>query len=242
MEKSIMDCARLLDGTLIDAADFTPEAWESMKSASAADPQLFKMDCCGARAVLKTSLYGVQFFAHYSDECATAPETQWHVAGKDMVMGELQALGIQGVLEKSGGAGKRKWRADIYFELPDDRRVAIEIQHSYLHYNKFLDRQERYAKDGVECYWLVRHENVYPALCKTIVGNRLKSEHGNKLPDPPVPVYPAIPDMFFAIFHPDRDAQILIPGSLPVKTRTLLQAIVAGNLYYNGDYWSISEA
>lgn len=232
--------ARLLDGSLIDAAEITPEAWEGMKSASAEDPQLFTMDCCGARAVLKTSLYGVQFFAHYSNECATAPETQWHVAGKDMVMGELQALGIQGVLEKSGGAGKRKWRADIYFELPG-RRVAIEIQHSYLHYRNFLKRQERYRQDGVECYWLVRYENVYPALCKTIVRNRLKSEHGNKWPEPPTQVYPAIPDMFFAMLFPERDTQIVLPG-FAVQTKTLLQAIVTGNLRYNGDNWSISEA
>ncbi|MFD1691759.1 hypothetical protein ACFSHR_10115 [Azotobacter chroococcum] len=95
--------ALFFDGSSVNAADFTPEAWEGMKSASAVNPQLFTMACCGARAVLKTSIYGVQFFAHYSDECATAPETQWHVAGKDMVMGELRVLGIQGVLEKTGG-------------------------------------------------------------------------------------------------------------------------------------------
>ncbi|MFC0668923.1 competence protein CoiA [Azotobacter chroococcum] len=232
--------ALFFDGSSVNAADFTPEAWEGMKSASAVNPQLFTMACCGARAVLKTSIYGVQFFAHYSDECATAPETQWHVAGKDMVMGELRVLGIQGVLEKTGGAGKHKWRADIYFELPG-RRVAIEIQHSYLHYRDFLRRQERYKQDGVECYWLVRQESVYPALCKTIVRNRLKNEHGNKWPMLPIQVYPAIPDMFFAILLPDRDTQIVIPG-LAVQTKTLLQAIMAGNLRYNGNYWSISGA
>lgn len=61
------------DGRPVDAATFSSPEWEQLKqSAQLGD---FMMSCCKAPAVLKTSINGLPFFAHLSDECATAPET-----------------------------------------------------------------------------------------------------------------------------------------------------------------------
>lgn len=61
------------------------------------------MPCCRSRAVLKTSINGLQFFAHHSDECATAPETIWHFQAKDLLYGTLGAFGVDPKTEVSGG-------------------------------------------------------------------------------------------------------------------------------------------
>lgn len=82
------------DGRPVDAATISTSEWETLKQhAQLGD---FVMPCCRAPAVLKTSINGLQFFAHLSDECATAPETVWHKSGYSQT-GEI--LGIRcGVL------------------------------------------------------------------------------------------------------------------------------------------------
>ena len=55
----------------MDVIDFSLSEWEALKqSAQLGD---FILPCCQAPAVLKTSIRGVPFFAHLTDECATAP-------------------------------------------------------------------------------------------------------------------------------------------------------------------------
>jgi competence CoiA-like predicted nuclease len=138
------------DDQPVYAGQYSPEQWDALKAQSLDDPLAFKMPCCASRAVLKTSMNGLQFFAHYSDECATAPETIWHVEAKDLVFGALKLFGLDPRSEVVGGTGKDRWRADVYVEM-GDRKVAIELQRSYQHLREFVRRQERYERYGVEC-------------------------------------------------------------------------------------------
>jgi competence CoiA-like predicted nuclease len=89
--------------------------------------------------------------------CATAPETQWHIEGKDAIAGCLHNYGIPYQLEKQGATGRQKWVADVYAEI-GQRRVVIELQRSYQHYRDYLRRQRRYRVAGLEAYWLTRPE------------------------------------------------------------------------------------
>jgi competence protein CoiA len=218
------------DGQLLDAARFTAEQWEALKTQSANTPDMFRMSCCNSRAVLKTSLYGVQFFAHYSDECANAPETLWHIAGKDMVVGALAAHGIKGVLEASGGKGARKWEADVLFEVKG-RRVAIELQRSYQHLRDFIRRQDRYNADSVECYWLLRGEVATP-LMKSIVQKRLREEFGGKLP--PGSFFPALPTLPWLWLKPEESLPVLGPG-IAMTVERWMGAVLAGTFRYSKD-------
>lgn len=122
------------------AGHFTELEWEALKAQSQTDPSAFKMPCCQSRAVLKTSMQGLQFFSHYSDECATAPETIWHIEGKDLIFGALKFFGMNPRSEVPGGTGKDRWKADIYFEV-GARKIAIELQRSYQHLRDFERRQ-----------------------------------------------------------------------------------------------------
>lgn len=140
-----------LKGQKIYAGDFNETEWEELRTVS--DLGHITMECCGARAVLKTSPGFLQFFAHYSDECATAPETKWHIEVKSLITKELALLGILCVEEKTGTSKDgKKWKADVYFEF-NNRKIAIEVQHSYQHLKKYHERQKIYIDSGVECYW-----------------------------------------------------------------------------------------
>lgn len=151
------DEARTRDGVPVHVADYGPAQWEALKLSSRLGD--FVMTCCQAPAVLKTSINGVRFFSHLSDECATAPETIWHQAGKEAVLGALRSLGMEGHDEVPGKAPDgRKWTADMLFTT-GGRTVAIELQRSPQTLREFLSRQARYKASGVECYWLLRQEN-----------------------------------------------------------------------------------
>lgn len=231
--------AYLSDGTPLVASAFPAAEWDALKAISVSAPEMFKMACCNARAVLKTSLYGVQFFAHYSDECATAPETVWHVSAKDNLLMALTRLGVQGRLEVAGGAKSTPWRADVLIEH-GDRRIAVEMQRSYLHYRDFLRRQERYRANGVECYWLLR-EPVSRPLAMSIIRKRLKEEFAGRLP--PGGFFPQLPTFYWGVLDFDPVPTVRGPA-LSAHLETWTRSVLDGRLAYVEDergHWRINN-
>lgn len=219
------------------AGQFTEQEWESLKAQSQVNPFAFKMPCCQSRAVLKTSSNGLPFFSHLSDECATAPETVWHIEGKDLVFGALKLFGVNPRSEVPGGSGKDRWKADIYFEH-DGRKVAIELQRSYQHLRDFVRRQERYARYGVECYWLLRY-SVGMAVGKSIMKKRWKEDFGSDYP-PEGHVINTTPAFYWGILTPGDVPTITSPGR-PLGHFELLAHIVNNDLYWNGMEWSVDR-
>ena len=166
-------------GEPFDASELSGEAWEELKRCSQLGE--FVMTCCQAPAVLKTSINGVAFFAHLSDQCDTAPETIWHKNGKAAVLAALTSFGIVGREEVSGSSSDGKpWKADVLFSY-QGRTIAIELQRSYQHLRDFIKRQERYSASGIECYWLVR-QDVFITLTKATTRLLLKREFDNVFP------------------------------------------------------------
>jgi len=144
------------DGRPVDTTLISPEEWEALKKTAQLGD--FVMPCCQAPAVLKTSINGLPFFAHLSDECDTAPETVWHRAGKASVMAALASMGIEcrdEVPGKSPSGGK--WKADVLFTV-NGRTIAIELQRSYQNVRIFIGRQERYAASGVALWVGLAHQ------------------------------------------------------------------------------------
>lgn len=219
------------------AGQFTEQEWEGMKAQSQANPFAFKMPCCQSRAVLKTSSNGLPFFSHLSDECATAPETVWHIEGKDLVYGALKLFGVNPRSEVPGGTGKDRWKADIYFEH-GDRKVAIELQRSYQHLRDFVRRQERYARYGVECYWLLRH-SVATTVGDAIMKKRWKEDFGKKMP-PAGHMINTTSAFYWGVLTPGDDPTIVTPGQ-PLSHFELLAHIVNNDLHWNGMRWSVDR-
>jgi len=223
------------DGRPVDATAIPINDWEALKrSAQLGD---FVMPCCMAPAILKTSINGLPFFAHISDECATAPETKWHKAGKAAVLAALNTLSIEGYEEVPGQSqNNEKWEADVLFSAYG-RMIAIELQHSYQHLRDYMFRQERYKASNVECYWLVRKEMFF-TLTKSTSRLLLKRDYNN--------IFPAggigtgmLPELPVAILDIE-DSQRVLFGELKTATmQTWLDGILNGSYQYRSGYWNL---
>lgn len=215
------------------AGQFTAEEWDALKAQSQAHPTSFKMPCCHARAVLKTSINGLPFFAHHTDECATAPETIWHIEAKDLLFGALTNFGMNPRTEVSGGTGKDRWRADLYFEI-DGRKIAIELQRSPQTLRKFEDRQARYARHNIECYWLVRLE-VGLTLMRAIYKKR-RAEDLNRDMLANGHMLNSTPDFFFGVLAPGLGVNVKCPGYAASHVDLVVQ-IMTRELQWDGKKW-----
>lgn len=219
----------------MDAAAYPREMWEALKQTSQLGD--FVMTCCRAPAVLKTSINGVPFFSHLSDECATAPETIWHEAGKAAVLAALLGMNIQGRAEVPGvSPSGDKWKADVLFSV-GGRTIAIELQRSYQHLRDFTRRQERYAASGVECYWLVRFE-TFVTLTKATCRVLKQRDFGNVWPKSDTGTG-ALPELPVAILDPER-ADSVVFGLLKTATMPVwLAGIIDGSYQCRSYAWNL---
>ncbi len=223
------------EGAPVDAALIPSEVWEALKRSSELGD--FQMPCCKAPAVLKTSINGLPFFAHLSDECATAPETVWHKAGKAAVLAGLADLGITGREEVPGqSAAGDKWEADVLFST-GSRTIAIELQRSYQHFRDFIRRQERYAASSVECFWLVRQEN-FVTLVKATGQIHPKRYCGNVFPPGGIGTG-SLPELPVAMLVTDGSQRVAFGGLKSSTVPEWLAGIIRGDYQYRGGSWNL---
>ncbi|MGW8431606.1 competence protein CoiA family protein [Curtobacterium citreum] len=125
---------------------------------------------CGADAYAKTSHLGTQFFAHAAD-CDTdhKGESAEHLRVKAAIIAAATALGWTARAEVP--ADGRRWIADVLAER-DGRRVAFEVQLSGQVEGGYQHRQQRYAAEGIECYWLTRRAR--PAELRSVPAVHLR--------------------------------------------------------------------
>lgn len=228
-------CAWTRDGRPVDATTIPSVEWEELKLAAQLGD--FVMPCCKAPAVLKTSINGVPFFAHLSDECGTAPETKWHKAGKTAVLAALAGMGIECSAEVSGRSPSGdKWKADLHFSVPG-RTIVIELQRSYQHLRDFTRRQERYAASGAECYWLVRTE-TFMTLSKATSRLLLTRNFGNVFPSGGIGSG-MLPEFPVAMLDTEGEQLVQFGGFKTASVPVWLAGILDGAYQYRGGYWNL---
>lgn len=223
------------DGRPVNAASFTSTQWEALKQSTQLGD--FVMPCCTAPAVLKTSINGLPFFAHLSDECDTAPETKWHKAGKASVLAALDGMGIKGCDEVPGTSPNGdRWEADVLFSVPG-RTIVIELQRSYQHLRDFKRRQDRYTASSVECYWLLRKE-TFLTLAKATSRHLLSRDFGNVFPPGGIGTG-MLPELPVAMLDTEGE-QLVQFGLLKSATvQTWLTGILNGHYKYRSGSWSL---
>lgn len=223
------------DGRPVDAGTFSSAEWVQLQQTALLGD--FVMPCCKAPAVLKTSINGLHFFAHLSDECATAPETKWHKAGKAAVLAALEGMGIVGSEEVPGRSSSGgKWEADVLFSVPG-RTIVIELQRSYQHLRDFTRRQERYAASAVECYWLVRKE-TFLTLGKATSRLLLKRDFGNVFPHGGIGTG-MLPELPVAMLDTEGSQLVLFGGLKSATVSTWLTGILNGAYQYRSGSWNL---
>jgi hypothetical protein len=223
------------DGKAIVAECLTENEWQALKDSYQIGDLL--MPCCKTAAIPKTSPNFLQFFAHLSDECASSPESLWHLETKAVLLRELLSFGIIAQLEKIGRSGSSAWKADVFFTVAD-RQIAIEIQHSYQHLRDYLGRQERYAQSGVEAYWLL-YPPRYMTLAKSIGKYRIKTEFGGKFPAEGI-IFPCIPQLPIAWFDPlDESGMVKGAKFLRINMHDWLKSLIQRKFLYDAGTWRI---
>lgn len=225
------------DGTFSVASEFEPQEWEIMKNKYSVGD--FLMPCCKTPAILKTSPNGLPFFSHYSDECATTPETIWHLHVKEALVKELKKRSIQAKDEVSGVSESGKWKADVYFEH-STRAVAFEVQHSSQHLRDYFKRQERYKESGVECYWLL-YKPRFLTVTKSIAKHRLKEEFGNKFPKDKETGggLGQISSLPIVWFEPEDERPVKAPGFFSTEVGVWIDSVLDGSFRYSSGGWKI---
>lgn len=219
----------------VDAAAIPSRDWEALKQVSQLGD--FVMPCCEAPAVLKTSINGLAFFAHISDECATAPETKWHKAGKTAVLAALCGLGIEGHEEAPGRAPSGdKWEADVLFSV-GDRTVVIELQRSYQHLRDYTRRQERYMASAVECYWLVPTES-FLTLGKATSRLLLRREFDNVFPSGGIGTGMLL-ELPVAMLDTESEQRVIFGEGKYATVKTWLEGLLKGTYQYRSGSWNL---
>lgn len=223
------------NGVPVDAACIPSESWEALKLSSKLGD--FELPCCRAPAILKTSINGVPFFAHLSDECATAPETVWHKNGKAAVLAGLASLGIEARDEVPGKSSTGlTWKADVLFSA-GGRTIAIELQRSYQHLREFTRRQERYAQSGIECYWLTRREQ-FITLSKSTSRLLLKREYNNVWPPSGLGTG-SLPELPVAILETEERQLVIFGVGKGATVSEWLAGIVSNRYLYREGSWNL---
>ncbi|MCY0854067.1 competence protein CoiA family protein [Cupriavidus sp. D39] len=116
-----------------------------------------RMACCDRGVILKTSKLGTRFFAHAKrGDCATAPESEHHLALKAMAARVIESCGWHVETEVRGTTpGGIPWIADL-LATRGRAKVAVEVQWSSQTNEETLSRQTRYAASGVRGLWMLR--------------------------------------------------------------------------------------
>lgn len=152
-----MPLVAFLDGERIESYLATCEHWDLVKSVYKSRSLLMR---CGVPGIPRTSRRGLKHFAHKAGvQCGLIDcwsESPQHRAVKILIARAAAAAGWQVTVECP--AESRAWVADVLAER-DGRRMALEVQWSRQDAGSFTRRQERYAADGVECFWYVHRRN-----------------------------------------------------------------------------------
>lgn len=220
-------------GKVVDAGSFLAESWEELKCFHKVGD--LTMPCCSSPAIPKTSINGLQFFAHHSDECASAPETAWHREAKFLVSSALANIGIECKHEVRGGGKGASWIADTLF-YAGGRTISIELQRSYQHLRDYIRRQERYANSGVECYWLTSVPNFF-TLVKATTRLRMKREFGGKLPASGM--FPLLGELPISALQTGDSPRIVGAKLNPLDVADWLNAIVENRYVYDDGAWIV---
>jgi competence CoiA-like predicted nuclease len=129
--------------------------WSELK-AQHGEGLAVTMPCCGMSGHLRTSKCGLKHFyhAHKSKECGGKPESLDHLRLKNQIYQICRAEGWDAQPEYQSPAGD--WRADVY-ATRGERSVVFEVQLSKISQEELQEREEKYARDGIESYWLLRN-------------------------------------------------------------------------------------
>jgi len=150
----------------------------------------------------------------------------------------LQSIGLTGEAEVAGGVIGDEWKADTLFEF-DGRRIAVELQRSYQTVDEYVSRQERYARYGVECYWLTRRANL-STVTKVTGRLRRTREWAGKFPPGRLSFFPLITEFPISGLLLGEDPKVWHVGNTVTGLDDWLRAVIDRRYVYADGCWNIA--
>ncbi len=149
-----MPLRALVAGREVIAPELSTAEWEALQAEVAAGAAVI-LPCCGGAGYLRRSKFGTAHFAHKRGaDCDASGETIQHLKAKADIVIACRRAGFSALTEVVGGSDA-DWRADV-LATRGSRRIAFEVQWSFLRLKEAVFRQERYARDGVRGCWFFR--------------------------------------------------------------------------------------
>lgn len=146
-------------GSTVCSVLLSEREWHELKAHAKRDPSCLITGCCGELCSPRVSRLGTKHFYHRPQgssgpPCAVGGESTEHLLLKEEVVLRARQLGWTARTEVTSVDGT--WIADTLLER-GAVRIAVEIQLSRQTYSRYLDRQRRYAAQGVRGLWLFRY-------------------------------------------------------------------------------------
>jgi len=157
----IIPLSAIINGERVIGPDLSDSEWSELK-AQHRKGLIITMPCCGMSGHARVSKCGLKHFYHAqrSGECGGEPESLDHLRLKNQIYQICKAEGWDAQPEYQSPAGD--WRADVY-ATRGERSVVFEVQLSKISQEELQEREEKYARDGIESYWLLRNYlDVHP--------------------------------------------------------------------------------
>ncbi len=150
----------IISGERVIGPDLPDEEWNELKAQHRLGLAI-TMPCCGMSGHPRTSKCGLKHFYHArkSKECRGKPESLEHLRLKNQIYQICKSEGWKAQPEYQSPTGD--WRADVY-ATRGNRCVVFEVQLSQIRQEELQERESKYARDGIESYWLLRN---YLDLC-----------------------------------------------------------------------------
>ena len=142
----------IINGERVIAPDLSDSEWSELK-AQHGNGLAVTMPCCGMGGHLRTSKCGLKHFYH-AHKCDGGPESLDHLRLKNQIYQICRAEGWDAQPEYQSPTGD--WRADVY-ATRGERSVVFEVQLSKISQEELQEREEKYARDRIESYWLLRN-------------------------------------------------------------------------------------
>jgi hypothetical protein len=152
-----MPLRALVDGVDIVAPVVSDLAWSRICSDARGKRSEIRMVCCGALGRPRVSSSGLRHFYHRPGvgRCEWAAESVPHLSAKASIAVAASSLGFRVETEAVGDG----WRADVLVS-DGPKKIVFEVQYSRQGVEDYDERSERYARDGANVCWLVRHSDA----------------------------------------------------------------------------------
>lgn len=159
-----------LDGELILLHERRWEGQESLLRAASREGRLLA-PCCGARLILKWGQRKVRHLAHPPRaECAydrwSEPESPEHLAGKILLYEWCRRVygSTARLIALEYPLAATQQRPDLYMELADGTRYALEYQRSAISPGEWAERHAAYEGEGIHDIWILGENRLADAL------------------------------------------------------------------------------